>query len=201
MTYSIVENNMSHHRTCSYKHKQDVCLNRRRFLTMGVGLAATLLARPSLASLHKQDDRSLSFHNLHTGEKLEATFWENGRYLNDAMSAINHVLRDHRTNDVHPMDPKLLELLHTLSDKVGVQKPFQIISGYRSPATNNMLSKASSRVAKKSYHMQGRAIDVFLPGCELSDLHKAALSMKQGGVGYYPRSNFIHVDTGKVRSW
>lgn len=193
---------MSSHRLCSFRHKQDVCLHRRKILTLGAaGLGAALLSPPSMAKMLKQEHRSLALHNLHTGEKLRATFWEKGHYLDDALVEINHVLRDHRTGDVHQIDPHLLDLLHALNRKIDYKAPFQVISGYRSPETNQALRNASSKVAKHSYHMKGQAIDINVPGFELSELHKAALAMRKGGVGYYPASNFIHVDTGNVRSW
>jgi uncharacterized protein YcbK (DUF882 family) len=114
---------------------------------------------------------------------------------------INHILRDHRTGDVHDMDQGLLDLLYLLQTRVESRQTFQIISGYRSPKTNAMLSGKSKGVAKRSYHMQGKAIDIRLNGCDLKQLHKAALSLKAGGVGYYPSSDFIHVDVGRVRRW
>jgi uncharacterized protein YcbK (DUF882 family) len=114
---------------------------------------------------------------------------------------INFILRDHRTGDIHSMDEQLVDLLYVLQSQTGSQGAFHIISGYRSPATNSMLNKRSSGVAKRSYHMQGKAIDVCLPGCDLKNLHAAALSLKAGGVGYYPGSGFIHVDVGPVRRW
>jgi uncharacterized protein YcbK (DUF882 family) len=174
---------------------------RRRFIQTLLGTTATL-AVPSLwASLQRAPERSLGFKNLHTGESLRTTFWAEGRYLKDELKAVNHVLRDHRSGDVHPMDPKLLDLLYALQQSVAVNGSFHIISGYRSPASNQKLSAKSRGVAKKSLHMQGRAIDIRLPGCKLPHLRDAALGLKAGGVGYYARSDFIHVDTGRVRRW
>jgi len=114
---------------------------------------------------------------------------------------INTVLRDHRSGDVYPIDTDLLDLLFALQATVGSRKAYEVISGYRSPATNASLRNTSSGVAKRSYHMQGKAIDIRLPGCDLEQLHTAALSIKAGGVGYYPGSDFIHVDVGPLRSW
>ena len=174
---------------------------RRRFIQTVLGTTATL-ATPSLwASVHRAPERSLAFKNLHTGESLSATFWAEGRYLDDELKAVNHVLRDHRSGDVHPMDPKLLDLLYALQQSVSVKGSFHIISGYRSPASNQKLRAKSGGVAKKSLHMQGRAIDIRLPGCQLRQLRDAALELKAGGVGYYAKSDFIHVDTGRVRRW
>ena len=184
--------------------------SRRRFLQYGLG-AATSLILPnafantaiSAASESTQDvaDRKLSLLNLHTGESIDACYWAEGEYQSSELDAINRVLRDHRTGETYSMDNELLELLNTLQQKVGGEKPFHIISGYRSPKTNAALNKKSSGVAKRSLHMQGRAIDLRLPGCDIATLHKAARSCQTGGVGYYPKSNFIHVDTGRVRYW
>ena len=174
---------------------------RRRFIQTLFGTTATL-ATPSLwASVHRAPERRLDFKNLHTGESLRTIFWAQGRYLNDELKAVNHVLRDHRSGDVHPMDPKLLDLLYALQQSVAVNGSFHIISGYRSPASNQKLRSKSSGVAKKSLHMQGKAIDIRLPGCQLKHLRDAAVELKAGGVGYYAKSDFIHVDTGRVRRW
>jgi uncharacterized protein YcbK (DUF882 family) len=154
-------------------------------------------------AIQTMPSRRLALHNLHTDEKLEAVYWENGQYVADALQSINKVLRDFRTNDVHPMDPRLMDLLASLSATVESKKPFQIISGYRSPRTNAMLHGASehSGVANKSLHMQGMATDIRLPDVELKHVHKAALALGGGGVGYYPKSDFVHVDVGRVRHW
>lgn len=182
-------------------HPQTAHTGRRRFLQACLGTTATLATPGLWASVHREPERSLSLRNLHTGEKLRATFWAQGDYIGEELRAVNRVLRDHRSGDVHPMDPKLLDLLYLLQQSVAVKGSFHIISGYRSPATNQKLRANSSGVAKKSLHMQGKAIDIRLPGCELKHLRDAALALKAGGVGYYPGSNFIHVDTGRVRSW
>lgn len=174
---------------------------RRRFIKTFLGTTATL-ASPSLwASVHKEPVRQLAFRNLHTGESLKATFWEDGNYISDELVAVNRVLRDHRTGDVHPMDPQLLDMLYLLQQSVGVGGAYHIISGYRSPASNEKLRTKSGGVAKRSLHMQGKAVDIRLPGCQLRHLRNAALELKAGGVGYYAKSDFIHVDTGRVRRW
>jgi uncharacterized protein YcbK (DUF882 family) len=156
-------------------------------------------AGQALASLGPA--RKLGFHNLHTGESVEAAYWEQGAYVPDALEAVNRVLRDFRTGEVHPIDPRLLDLLARLQGRLDVTRPFQVISGYRSPATNAKLHSASSGVATKSLHMQGMAIDIRLPDVELTRLRDAALSLQGGGVGYYQASNFVHVDVGRVRRW
>jgi len=180
-------------------------LHRRAFLKAGLALSASLaLPLPSLASLADKGERerSLSLHNTHTGESLQSVvYWADGDYLPEALTDINHLLRDHRTNTIKPIDPKLFDLLFALGKKIDSQRPYQIISGYRSPETNRRLRQASSGVAKKSFHLAGRAADIRLPGCKLSHLRRAALNLRGGGVGYYPRSNFIHVDTGPLRNW
>jgi uncharacterized protein YcbK (DUF882 family) len=176
-------------------------LGRRRFLSAGLAAATITMGLPSLARAATTGHRSLSFYNLHTDEKLTTTYWVDGQYVPDALGEIDHVLRDFRTGDVWPMDRKLLDLLVALNRKMETTKPFAVISGYRSPKTNAMLAEASSGVARRSLHMDGKAIDIRIPGRKLADLRQAALSLKLGGVGYYARSDFVHVDTGRVRSW
>lgn len=147
------------------------------------------------------DVRSVSLNNLHTGESLEAVYWEQGQYIPDVLDAVNHHLRDYRNGQIHPIDPELLDLLNAVSERTETRAKFQVISGYRSPATNALLHERSGEVAKKSLHMQGMAIDIRLPDVELRHLHAAALSLGRGGVGYYPESDFVHVDVGPVRTW
>lgn len=180
---------------------QSGVMNRRSFLRWGTGVAASLGLSPVLATANLPAERSLSFLNTHTDESLTTTYWADGDYIQGAVEEINFILRDHRTGDVHTIDEQLVDLLYVLQSETGSKGALHIISGYRSPATNSMLNKRSSGVAKRSYHMQGKAIDVRLPGCDLKDLHAAALSLKAGGVGYYPGSDFIHVDVGPVRRW
>ena len=176
-------------------------ISRRKFLQAATGTAAILAAPVALAKPGHQGERILQMQNLHTGEKIKATYWADGQYIAEEMAAINRVLRDHRSNETYKMDQRLFDLLHLLQEKVDKQGSYQVISGYRSPNTNAMLNRKSSGVAKRSLHMQGRAIDIRLPGVELKHLRQAALNLKAGGVGYYPKSNFIHVDTGRTRFW
>ena len=175
--------------------------NRRSFIRAGTGLAAGLLLLPLPSLANSQQERKLSFHNTHTGENTSTVYWAEGNYLTAGKQEIDEILRDHRTGEIYPIDTDLLDLLYLLKAEVQGRRAFEIISGYRSPATNAALRKNSTGVAKRSYHMQGKAIDIRLPGCELKDLHSAALAMRAGGVGYYPGSNFIHVDVGPRRSW
>lgn len=183
----------------------DQPLSRRTLLKAGlIGMAGLALPIPCFAQLTGSTDRerSLSLYNTHTSESLKSVvYWADGDYLPEALTDINFLLRDHRTDLVKPIDPKLFDLLYTLSAKLENQKPYQIISGYRSPESNRQLRQKSSGVAKKSFHLAGQAADIRLPGRNLSQLRRAALNLRAGGVGYYPKSGFIHVDTGPRRSW
>lgn len=176
-------------------------LNRRHFLMGCAAFAGSLLAPSLYASIARLPERKLTLRNLHTGEKGKITYWSKGSYLRDSLREINHLLRDHRTGDITQIDRELLDLLFSLQKRVDSRKEFQVISGYRSPKTNALLRSKSSGVAKRSLHMQGKAIDIRLPGTELKYLRKAAISLNSGGVGYYPKSNFLHIDTGRVRHW
>jgi len=180
--------------------------SRRKFLKTATGTAALLLApsvlaKPAQPKLIQPAERVLRLQNLHTGESLKATYWAEGRYIAEELTALNRVLRDHRSNEIYTMDQRLFDMLHLLQQQVASNGTFHVISGYRSPKTNAMLNSKSSSVAKRSLHMQGRAIDIRLPGVELTHLRQAALDLKAGGVGDYARSGFIHVDTGRTRSW
>ncbi|MET1029185.1 MAG: DUF882 domain-containing protein [Dongiaceae bacterium] len=177
-------------------------MSRRNLL--GLGLAATaltLVPQFAEAALPNSGNRTLAFYNTHTGEALKATYWANGRYDKGALKDINFILRDHRNNEVMRIDPHLLDLLTELHRRTASRKPIEIVCGYRSPATNAMLVTMSSGVARNSLHMQGKAIDIRVADVSTRELRDAAMSMQMGGVGYYPRSDFVHVDTGKVRHW
>lgn len=177
-------------------------MDRRNFLKMaGMVSAISLFPNLGLANTTLPYKKSLSFYNTHTGEKLDTTFWAEGVYIPEALAEINYLLRDHRNNAVTEMDIELFDLLHALRTNLDSREPFHVISGYRSPETNAKLRNHSTGVAKKSLHMEGKAIDINLPGRNLSDLRKVAMGLAQGGVGYYPSSNFVHVDRGRVRSW
>lgn len=167
---------------------------------MGASLVLPANATPP-APAPRTDVRMLSFVNTHTGDTFAGAYWQNGNYVPDAMAAINHVMRDHRSGDVHDIDPRLLDQLHTLRGAVSAASPFQIISGYRSPATNAALAAASGGVASRSMHMDGRAIDIRVSGVALPRLRDAAIAMNAGGVGFYESSDFIHMDTGRARRW
>jgi len=176
-------------------------LDRRRFLLRGIAAGAALLPMPARATALGSAGRRLSFVNLHTDETLTALYWANGSYQPNAVKDINYLLRDFRTGDVHAIDLRLLDLLHTLQHRARSKSPFQVISGYRSPATNAKLAALSDGVARHSYHVKGMAIDIALADRALPELHQAALSLRAGGVGFYPKPGFVHVDVGPVRTW
>ena len=174
---------------------------RRGFLGACIGVSAGLVMPQAFAAPIKQRDRDLQLFNTHTGEKVSATYWSEGQYVQEGIKEIEWLLRDHRVGKAHAIDKRVLDMLHAIQCRVDCGRPFHIISGYRSAKTNAMLRNSSSGVAKKSYHMQGRAIDIRMPRFDTAKLREAALSLKAGGVGYYPRSNFVHIDTGRRRSW
>ena len=175
-------------------------MTRRKLIAFGGTALSIAITTPAVAAaLPKR--RDLKLHNIHTDESFSETYWANGHYIPGAMAEIRHVLRDHRTNTEHAIDPALLDLLVVLRTRMQSQERFEVISGYRSPATNDMLCETTSGVARHSLHPHGKAIDIRLPGRELHWLRDAALKLKRGGVGYYADSDFIHVDTGPVRHW
>lgn len=176
-------------------------LGRRRLLTLGLAGAATLLGGPVLAALPVHGGRSLAFHHLHTGEALRVDYWSGGQYQPDALAQLNRLLRDFRTGEEYAIDPRLFDLLHALRGRLGSAEPFHIISGYRSPRTNAMLQRTGGGVSGRSLHMVGMAIDIRVPGRRTVDIYRAARSLQAGGVGHYPKSGFVHVDTGRVRFW
>lgn len=151
--------------------------------------------------------RRLAFHHLHTAEDLEVVYWQDGAYVWDGLMQVRKVLRDFRSGEEHPIDVRLLDVLFTLHSQLGSSEPFRIISAFRSPATNAALIDHSaqvngkSEVAKKSLHMEGKAMDVRLNDVALTGLRDAALALQGGGVGYYADSGFVHVDIGRVRTW
>ena len=178
-------------------------LNRRLFLRQSLGMAAGVWlsnsVRADLDALGPH--RILSFYNLHTNERLRAQYWSNGRYDKSALQDIAFVLRDFRTNEVKTIDTQLLDLLTAVQTQLSSRREFQVISGYRSARTNAMLNARSRGVAKRSLHMQGRAIDVRLAGTPLSTLRQTGQDLGLGGVGYYAKSGFVHFDTGRPRWW
>jgi len=176
--------------------------NRRKLLALGgVALGASLLPTQAFAMLSTPRPRILTLNNLHTGESLKAEFFDGKGYIQDELARLNHFFRDYRANKIKSIDPKLFDQLYRLQGLLGTNKPVQLVSGYRSLDTNNELRARSRGVAKKSYHTKGQAMDFHIEGISLSNIRKAALSMRAGGVGYYPSSNFVHIDTGPLRHW
>jgi uncharacterized protein YcbK (DUF882 family) len=178
--------------------------NRRDFLKLGAGaLTVGLLPLPTLAATLKAVDarRTLSFYNTHTRETIDIRFFDQCDYCPEALNQANYFLRDHRSREVHPIDVRLLDTLYAVKLKIRPKTPFHIISGYRSPATNAMLYKKTSGVARTSYHTKGRAIDIRLPGYSSRRLRDVCIALKSGGVGYYGSSDFVHLDTGPIRTW
>lgn len=189
---------------------QDKVIDRRSFLGIGAatlgGVLIPALASPVAAATFKDGvigsgSRRLSFRNTHTGESFSGVYRVGNKYLPDAFKQINMVLRDFRTDQVYSMDPRIIDIIYSVRRMTGQNKPFEIISGYRSPKTNNMLRSKSSGVAKKSYHMKGQAIDLRMQDFSTARLRDLGKSLKAGGVGYYAKSDFVHMDCGDVRSW
>jgi uncharacterized protein YcbK (DUF882 family) len=182
----------------------ELSISRRWIIKLGLLTAATcLIPYKALASVADvfSSKRTLSFHNLHTEEKLDAVYWQDGEYLPEGLSRINVLLRDHYAEKVETIDEKLLDLLFSIQASLKSTEPFQIISGYRAPETNSFLRKLGRGVAKNSMHMLGKAVDFRIPGFDLTDVWNAASELQAGGVGYYAKSNFVHVDVGEVRYW
>jgi uncharacterized protein YcbK (DUF882 family) len=169
-------------------------------MTLVGASAVTALAAPAEAARRLIRPRTLALHNLHTGERLDTAYWADGRCLPDAMRRFEWLLRDHRTDEVHAVDPQLLDLLVDLQARLHAPR-FEVVSGYRSPATNAMLASLSDGVAQNSFHLQGKAMDIRVPGRPLRHVRAAAMALEGGGVGYYPHSDFVHIDTGPLRHW
>jgi uncharacterized protein YcbK (DUF882 family) len=175
-------------------------VTRRGFIAALAAVAPVVVA-PCRLLAQSASTRALRFTHTHTGEHLAVEYFSDGAYRQDALATVNHFLRDFRTDEVHAIDPGLLDLLHNLTSLTETSRPFQVISGYRSPVTNEMLRHHSEGVAAGSLHMKGLAIDIRLADVPLAKLRTAAVAVRRGGVGYYPVSDFVHVDTGRVRAW
>ena len=178
--------------------------NRRTFLKLGASAILTaVFTHPALAAFDPKihEHRILSFYNIHTGETLRTCYRSSGKLIHRAVNRISHIMRDHRTGEVKPVDPNLLDLLHLIVMEEKPSAPLSIISGYRSPSTNEALRKVTAGVAPKSLHMVGRAIDIRIPGYKTAALRQIAVNLRCGGVGYYPESDFVHLDTGPVKVW
>ena len=190
-------------------------VSRRRFFAIGAAGSAAMVTAPAWArdpAEWNQYDfnwgraklavgRSLSFRHTHTDESLNVTYYENGRYLPQGLGEINYLFRDFRSDEVKEIDPQLLDTLYAIRVRMETSEPFDILSAYRSPETNAMLRRTGWGVARNSLHMQGMAIDIRLPDRDARYIARAARDMERGGVGYYPRANFVHVDSGSVRTW
>lgn len=175
--------------------------NQRRIAmlsALGLSVAAPGLAH-SAALAYPQ--LKLNLYNLHTTEHADVVFWEDGEYNTDNLAKINRLLRDHRTGGVIPIDPRLLSIVYLVNTKLGNTHPVSVISGYRSKQTNQMLAKTNAGVARNSYHIQGRAIDLRIEGVETKSIRDIGIKLRLGGVGYYEKSDFVHLDTGPRRSW
>jgi uncharacterized protein YcbK (DUF882 family) len=175
--------------------------SRRDFLKLGGAAALGLFLGRGVAEGAETSSRSLSFYNTHTAESLTVEYFARGRYQPDGLSAVNRLMRDHHTDQISPIDPRLLDIVWVLRRGLGSREQLHVVSGYRSYETNAIMRAHSRAVARDSFHCQGRAVDFFMPDRELRDVHVAALTLAAGGVGYYPGSNFVHVDTGPVRTW
>lgn len=180
-----------------------VLVDRRRFLRGATALCGALGAMTALPALAVTVDRprTIRFVHTHTGETLTAAFFDGKGYDPACLHSVNHLLRDFRTGEIHTIDPALLDILYELQVLADREAPFEVISGYRSAATNAMLRRSSSGVAEHSQHLLGKAIDVRLNGYSTRALNNHARSLARGGVGFYPGSDFVHVDTGRVRFW
>ncbi|MFZ0448334.1 MAG: DUF882 domain-containing protein [Desulfatiglandaceae bacterium] len=178
--------------------------DRRRFIKIGAGAAlGVLFPASAFAAFNRSQpcERTLHFYNTHTGESLETCYYRRGRYQADALKKIDYILRDHYSGKIRPIHRELLDLLSSIALTIGKPTRFHIISGYRSPKTNAMLCKKSRGVARHSLHMEGKAIDIRVCGYDTKRLRTTCMEQQAGGVGYYPKSDFVHVDVGRVRYW
>jgi uncharacterized protein YcbK (DUF882 family) len=177
------------------------CSNQFSKIRLSAGLILLIVLALPVCTVADSGDRILSFYNTHTHERLTVIYKNGNRYKPEALKKISYILRDHRSGDIYPMDPKLMDFVYDLLTKVNNHGEVHIISGYRSPKTNAKLRQKSKEVARGSMHMKGKALDFRLPGTDTAVLSDTARAMKRGGVGYYRKSDFIQVDTGRVRNW
>lgn len=178
-------------------------MNRRIFLRSAAAITGSVIVPSAFANKtpELEIDKELHLYNIHTGEFVKTTFQHAGQYDQQGLDELDHLLRDHRSGESTLISRTLLEDIHTLQQLFKPNQAIEIISGYRSPKTNEKLRAIGHGVAKRSLHMQGKAIDIRIPGINLRQVRKAALALKSGGVGYYPKSGFIHLDVGRVRQW
>lgn len=182
-------------------NRSSVSRLRRTLLKACTVVAVEALAGPALAITTRPVVRSLAFMHIHTGERGTIVYWEHGRYSPEGLAQINYLLRDHYNDQVAVIDPTLVDLMYRLVQRLDTRKPLHIISAYRSPETNERLRGRSNGVAKHSLHLDGKAVDIRIPGHDLRHVQRAALGLKGGGVGLYSRSQFVHIDVGGVRRW
>ncbi len=176
--------------------------HRRKFLLKASLSTAGLILGPQLAQAAMKKDRLLMMSNPHTGEKIRTVYWTPvDGYIRESLASVSHFMRDFRRNQVKPIDPKLLDIVHAISLNIGKHRKFEVMSGYRSPKTNRMLARRSKNVARKSYHMRAKAMDFQVKNISARELRRVALALSRGGVGYYPGARYIHVDSGAVRTW
>lgn len=174
-------------------------LNRRSVLMAGAATALFLI-KPALAG-PVVPERRIFLANPHTGETFHGLYWAEGTYIRESLHNIDVLMRDHNNDEVTHIDVDLIDLLARLRSKLGVAQPIQVTSGYRSPKTNAEVRRRNNHVARNSYHMQGKAVDIRVPGFNLSKLRRAAVELQAGGVGTYPNASFVHLDVGPVRAW
>jgi uncharacterized protein YcbK (DUF882 family) len=182
----------------------NVRIDRRTFLGLGIiTVASCIIPGATIASVNNplEPERRLCLFNLHTKEDIDIAYWKNGEYIPDALNQLNYIFRDHYNGLVNQIDTDLFDFLFAIQQKIQSSEPFHLISGYRSKVTNERLRKENRNVSRKSLHINGKAADIRLPDHKLKILRKAAYQLKGGGVGYYPKSNFVHVDVGRVRFW
>jgi uncharacterized protein YcbK (DUF882 family) len=178
-------------------------MNRRIFLHSAAAITGSAIAPTAFANKISgfEVDKELHLYNIHTGEFVKTTFYNEGQYNQQGLNQLDHLLRDHRSGESTLISRTLLDDIPTVQQLFKPNQAIEIISGYRSPKTNEKLRAMGHGVAKRSLHMQGKAIDIRIPGINLRQVRKAALALKSGGVGYYPKSGFIHLDVGRVRQW
>lgn len=184
---------------------EQLVTQRREFLKIGMAGAAAMmipfLSTKSAAARNNSSAWKVSFRNTHTEESFSGVYRVGDKYLPEAFERMNYVLRDFRTQEVFPMDPHVIDIMSLVQRKMDADMPFDVLSGYRSPKTNAMLGRKSRAVASNSFHMYGQAVDLRIPDYSARKIRNIAKSLNAGGVGYYPRSNFVHVDTGEPRTW
>lgn len=187
-------------------NKNLTCCNKTRRKMLIAGTIGSLMPLATVKASSRgrnivYPDRSLSLYNVHTGEKKNVVYWSEGKYVGSGLNDINWLLRDFRTSEIKAIDPRLLNIVYLLTRTLETEEPVLVLSGFRSKKTNDMLRRTTEGVARRSFHMAGRAIDIRIPKIKTSSIQRAALRISGGGVGYYPNSNFVHLDSGPVRTW